>query len=218
MFARNYAEHYESLNQKKQYKKEIEFVYDWAHHPKRILDLGCGTAHYWQYYPEGVHVSGVERSSDMIALSAYKDRIAWHDVCIPGAFKKNGHKCDLVTALFDVMLYLPKHDWWKELPLSEGGYFIFDIWDKEKIERDGFKATYRAINGLARSITPFAHGPNSVKLRIELTDSRGLKETEVHQMFLYGIDDILEFAGKEFSIVDIKKTKEWRTWYKLKRK
>ncbi len=221
MFKEPYAKHYEKINKKKQYKKEINFVYEWGHNPKRILDLGCGTAGYWKHFPEKVQVHGVEKSKDMIDLSPYKRKISNMDVRDMAAYKKAmkivKQKYDMATALFDVIGYLDRNDWWKDIPLKENGYFIFDIWDKKKVVAEGFTRTIRVIDDIIRIITPKYSGGNRVQLTIDVM-TKTTETREIHEMFLYDDGDVFELAGDDFDIVDVKETEKWQKWYKLKRR
>lgn len=213
MFSKDYAKNYEILNQEKDYKKEIEFIYEWAKHPQKIFDLGCGTAHYWKYYPEGVQIIGVDQSKDMIEMSPYKSKIMHGDIT---AELKMKPYFDLVTSLFDVIGYMPNNDWWGKIPLKKDGYFIFDIWNKKKVLRDGFNVSIRWVNDLFRVISPIYHDENRVKFQIDLT-STTVCLREIHEMFLYDQEDIEELAGDDFEIVDIEETEKWQTFYKLKK-
>ena len=217
MFAQTYAKYYDLMNQDKHYKKEIEFVYKWADKPLSILDIGCGTASYWKYYPTSTYIKGFERSMPMGKMSTAlprKELITIGDVTTS---KFSFLPFDCSTALFDVINYIPKHDWWKNLPLKKGGYFIFDIWDKEKVDKMGFRMTIKAKGGITRIINPLRYDGKSVKLNVTLSNS-DFEETELHTMYVYSEKDIKKFCGKQFEIVDKKETKTWQTWLKLKRK
>ena len=216
MFAETYAKCYELLNREKNYKKEIEFVWEWGHRPKRILDLGCGVAHYWKYYPTGTELFGIEKSEDMRNVSEFKDRIFCYDITRIDPFFVS-KQFDLVTALFDVLGYVGRQDWWKYLPIAPGGYFIFDIWDKEKVAKEGFKISIRIIQDVIRIINPIYQDENKVRFEITLTSS-SLSLKEIHEMYLYDSDEIAEFAGDDFEVVDLKKTQRWQTWFKLKKR
>ena len=213
MFADTYARNYQSFNKDKPYRKEVEMVYRWAEKPKRILDLGCGTANYWKYYPKDTLVFGVEQSPAMVDASKYKRQI----LCCDTTKMVRAGRFGLVTALFDVINYIPDHSWWKDLPLDKGGYFIFDIWDKDKVKREGFKETMKYADGLWRIITPIDLDDTSVRLRVTLK-SPGFCVSEIHTMYFYDKEDILGFCGNEFKVVEVKPTERWQTWYKLQRK
>lgn len=210
MFSK-YAQYYDLFNSDKPYKKEIDFVYDWAERPSSIFDIGCGTANYWQYYPKETTLLGIDKSSSMISKD---ERIIHGDIAKLGKIRARFY---LATALFDVLNYIPRHDWWKNIPLREDGYFIFDTWDKEKVLKDGFKETSKTINGVSREITPLYWDNKNVFLRIDVSDGHN-HFCEEHRMFLHSHEDILKFCGDEFEVMEVKPTKTWQTWYKLRRK
>ena len=215
VFDKVYSQYYEIFNQDKPYKKEIEFVYRLAGKPKSIYDIGCGTANYWGFFPKNVFISGVEKSRDMGLKSKFHEKIAFgYDVTelIPHALEKY----DLATALFDVINYIQKHYWWKTLPIKKDGFFVFDIWDKEKVDKDGFRETFKRIGNVSRRITPSGYDGKSVSLKIEVFD--GDKTfSEIHKMYVYSQQDIEKFCGDEFEIVEVKETKTWQHWFKLRK-
>lgn len=205
-----YAQYYDLFNKDKDYKKEIEFVYEWAEKPKSVLDLGAGTGSYWKYYPKSVKLSGVDQSLEM----AKKEK-----AIVQGDITTHDYKgrVDCVTALFDVVNYVHKHDWWGKLPLEKGGYFIFDIWDKEKVDKQGFSRTVKTSGNALRIITPLEYTGREVKLKIDFEDSV-FSFSEIHTMYLYSQRDIERFCGDTFEIVEVKPTSNWQSWYKCRRK
>lgn len=209
-----YAEYYDLFHHKKPYRKECEFVYKWADKPKSILDLGCGTAQYWKYWPK-VDINGAELSQAMINKSPYKSKIFQCDAQNLPPFKR---EYDLVTMLFDVINYIPAHDWWARLPLKKGGFLIFDIWDAEKIKRQGFTHSLRKFDGISRKVTPLHFTwSRDIELKIQIND--GVSQfSENHKMYLYSHDDLLEFAGNAFHLIDIKETQSWQKWYKFQKR
>lgn len=217
MFADRYAHFFDEMNKGKDYKKEIKFIYKWAGKPKSILDIGCGTASYWKHYPKKVVMTGIEQSVNMISHSDYKEKIICSDIqrC---KFWKKKHEC--VTALFDVINYIPNHEWWKRIPIKKGGFLILDVWDKEKVDRDGFKSTIREVGNVERYIRPMSYDGHIVKFKIYLTgyQDREFFDVERHNMYVWSEREIRRFAGRYFKVVEIKKTKRWQTWWKLKRK
>lgn len=215
MFARHYAKYYSVLNSEKKYKDEIEFVYDWAGKPKEVLDIGCGTANYWKYFPGHVRIRGVERSEEMREASGLGEEVL--NIDIQNDRIKGVNRYGLITALFDVMNYIPVHNWWKRLPFRKNGTFIFDVWDKEKVDRDGFRRTDRIVGDVRRVIFPISYDGREVRLRVMLFGP-GFVHTEVHKMFLFSKKDIERFAGKCFEIEEVKKTEKWQSWYRLRRK
>jgi SAM-dependent methyltransferase len=229
----DYAKYYDVINRDKPYKKECKFIYKWADKPKSILDIGCGTANYWQYFP--IRPIGIEKSKEMIAQSKYQKCIIQADILNMSSISTmpcnraempfsdtNSQKTtpttfDCVIALFDVMNYLPSHDWWKSLPLKKGGYFIFDIWDSNKVKKDGFSDSTKIVNGIEREIYPWKQSKKAVFLIIFGQKDRPLFSPEIHLMFIYSAKDIQKFCGKEFHIEHVIPTKTWQTWYKLRR-
>ena len=211
MFAKNYAEYYDLFNQSKPYEEEIKFVYRWAENPKSIFDIGAGTGSYWKYYPPKIKISGIDLSKEM--LKNGDKRIVQGDI----TKYKHAGKVDCVTALFDVLNYVHKHDWWENLPLGNGGYFIFDIWDKEKVDKQGFSRTAKSVGNVTRIIKPIDYDGREVMLQIDIEDSKG-SFSEIHRMYLYSQRDIERFCGNDFDIFEIKPTGTWQLWFKLKRK
>jgi len=212
MFDKNYAAHYNTIYEKKPYQKDIEFIYSWAGEPLIILDLGCGTTNYWQYWKDS-YVFGVDKSNEMLSFS--KSNLIWNGDIQTFDYSKIKRTADCVTAIFDVINYLPKNDWWHKLPLRKDGNFIFDIWDKNKVDKENFKSTTLYGNGVVRCIYP-ERVDNTVTLRIRIrANNKTIKEN--HTMYLYSEEDIIKFCGKEFVVEDKKETKTWQTWYKLRK-
>jgi SAM-dependent methyltransferase len=217
MFAEIYAQYYDLFNDDKNYKKEIQFVNKWAKRPKTILDIGCGTAQYWRFFHPKQIINGIEQSPMMSGKSQFTRQIQTGNIM---RVKFPKVKYDCVTALFDVINYIPDHDWWKKLPIKRGGYFIFDIFDKEKVDRDGFQTTIKNRGNLERYIRPLEYNGKTAILKIYLTgyDAQDFFTSEKHKLFIWSMKDIKRFCDKQFEIVEVKKTKKWQTWIKLKRK
>ena len=218
MFAKTYAKYYDLLNSDKPYKKECAFVYKWAEKPKSIFDIGAGTGNYWKYYPSDVDMFGVDNSPEMTDRASELICIVYGDIM---RYKLHSqiHPCgyDCATALFNVINYIPKHDWWAEnINLKKGGYFIFDVWDKKKVDTSGFRMTIKSKSGITRIINPLSYDGKRVKLNVTLA-SADFEETELHTMYIYNEAEIKRFCGRQFKIVDKKETKTWQTFYKLRR-
>ena len=208
-----YAEVYNLINQGKPYKKECEFILQWANLPLNILDVGCGTAKYWEHFP--CEMVGIEKSQEMINQSPYSDRIINADI-MSMTNSDEVDKFECATALFDVVNYIPSLAWIKKLPIKKGGLFIFDLWDLNKIDRDGFKDTKRIEGNCTREIVSLRTSRKKVTLIIKVTV--GDKQfTEEHKMNLFSESDIFWAANKVFKIKEIKFTDTWQTWYLLQR-
>jgi SAM-dependent methyltransferase len=207
---------YETLYRTKPYRKEIKFVTEWANHPHRILDVGCGTANYWKYFPSDSEVFGIEQSKHMIDRSAYCDRIVRGNIMFPPPMHM---KFDCATALFNVVNYTHDQRWWKYLPLKKGGYFIFDAWDKRKVDAEGFHETIKVTKeGIRREITPKRISDSIVKLAIQCSQNGSVICTEHHEMYIFSHRDFLAFCGSTYEIVETKTGEGWQKWYKLLRK
>lgn len=219
MFAETYAKFYDSFNSDKDYKNEIHFVSRWANHPKSILDICCGTASYWKYFHPKTVISGIEQSCPMIRYSNYRDKILQANIMSCKMICSLNF--DAAICLFDAINYIPDHSWWNNLPIKQGGYFIFDIWDKDKVDKEGFRSTLVVRPHMERYIRPVSYNGKKAELKIYLTgydEGKDICETEIHKLYIWSEKDIRKFAKESFKIVEVKKTKRWQTWYKLKRK
>ena len=154
MFAERYARYYDTLNYGKDYKTEIEFIHKWAHKPHSILDLGCGTAKYWRYYPDSCLIFGIEKSSAMVKNSHHPNQIISGDIKTWVKHDPYNLRFDMATALFDVLNYIPENKWWKHIPLKKGGYFIFDIYNPKAVDTEGFRTTHKQTSEVMRTIEP----------------------------------------------------------------
>lgn len=210
MFDEHYARAYDALNDGKDYIAEAAFVYNWAGRPRTILDLGCGTARHWQYYPPHVLMRGIDASRNMRGQAGKPNHITIGDIrdIEYGLFAP----FECVTALYDVVNYVDDLSWVDRLPLKRGKFFIFDIWDYDKIKRDGFEKRRKAIKGFDRTITPHIKTKRKVLLDVQCN---GMAER--HDMTLWTLDDINACATK-YNLTDIKFTSTWQLWVKLQRK
>lgn len=218
MFAESYAKFYDVFNSKKPYRREVELVYRLAGKPRTIFDIGCGTASYWKHYPKSVELFGIDNSIAMVSEARRNGigKLYYGDVTKLFEWDRESH-FDCATALFDVLNYIPEHSWWKYIPVKKGGFFVFDIWNTQKIKKEGFRPTLKKFKGATRRITPIEVNDHFVDLIIDvLSDIRITQEK--HRMYLYSHEDIVKFCGRQFEIVDVIRTQNWQTWYKCKRK
>ena len=211
MFKKQYATYYDLFNSEKPYRRETQFVHNWAGKPNTIFDIGCGTACYWQYYPVGTCLMGVDKSEHMILNTK---NVICEDIT---KYKHKLKPFDCATAIFDVINYIPKHTWWKNIPIEKGGYFIFDVWDRDKVDNDGFQLSIKIKNGITRTISAIQYDKGSVDLRVEVSCG-SWSFFEDHKMYIHSHKDIKKFCGKKFDIVDIKETTKWQKWYKIRKK
>lgn len=210
-----YSFFYDQINSNRNFSFRCGVIEALAKNPKSILDIGCGTAHYWKYF-KAQKVQGIEISKQMISLSPYKENIVNADILTHDYHKMD--KYDAVTAVFDVMNYLPSHDFWHMLPIKKRGYFVFDIWNKSKILDEGFKTTTKSVGGISRTITPkVSRDMKTVRLNI-FCEGYGLEPIrETHTMYIYSPEDIQNFCGEHYKIRSVIHSASWETWYQLER-
>lgn len=224
MFEKKYSHYYDLFNSDKPYKDEIKFVYEWAEKPKSIFDIGAGTASYWKHYPQSVKLSGIERSAEMIQQKVGRGVLNQGDVMTLGRPKK---KYDCATALFDVLNYMPNLDWIDRIPVKRHGFFIFDVWDTDKIRREGFSVRTKKVGDFVRRITPLDDSgkpitgsrfvpTDHVNLLIEVCAGR-ISFKEKHTMYLHTMGDIERACGDDYIVMDTRATDTWQRWYKLAR-
>jgi len=151
-----YAEYYDLFNQDKPYKDEIKFVYNWADKPRWLFDIGCATGKYWKFYPKSINIFGVDKSQEM--LDKINDpRLVGYDAADIANYS-HIKKFDCATALFDVINYIPKHDWWKNLPIKKGGYLTVDDYAFWKIVL-GY--------GVKKAVDEFVRNHKKIDLRVD---------------------------------------------------
>lgn len=97
-----------------------------------LLELGCGTGALLGSLAEDMTVTGVDRSTQMLAIAttrATRARLVESDMT---TFALDT-KFDVVICVFDTVNHLPTFDLWRELfrrvreHLVEGGLFLFDV-------------------------------------------------------------------------------------------
>ncbi|MDI3545095.1 MAG: hypothetical protein PWQ96_2396 [Clostridia bacterium] len=143
VFKKEYALVYDYLYQDKDYEKECDFLEaifkKYQLHPKSILDLGCGTGgHALILAKRGYQVTGVDRSSEMLAIAKEK---AKNFGCKIDFYEKSiqelsiNKKFEVVIAMFAVMSYQTNNNdlflacKTAKQHLKQGGIFIFDAWN-----------------------------------------------------------------------------------------
>jgi len=213
-----YAEVYDLFRDEEELKKDAATVLELAASPRTILDIGCGTATHWKYYPPSVvKLSGVERSPEMIARSEFKNKITCRDLTDLRCYKQMLY-VDVVTALFNVMNYVSNFFWWQYLPVTMGQYLVFDVWDYDKIQKEGFSQTVKRAGAWRRTITPLSVKSDRAVLTLDFfNEDTGKSFSETHVMYLYTAEDFFAACKKRFTVVKIKDTDRWKTWYAFRR-
>jgi len=221
-FGREYSNAYDILYRNKDYEKECDFleaVFRRRKRPvRRILDLGCGTGgHALILAKRGYEVTGVDRSSTMLALARRK-ALREH---LPTRFINKDIRSlmiddsfDAVIAMFAVMGYQVSNDDVAAVcatarkHLAGDGVFVFDCWNgsavitqRPSIETRRVKLDSR--NTIIRRTEPALNVLNhTVRVRFRLkamqhgrARSVGREEHVVRFFFPQEISRYLELAG-----------------------
>jgi SAM-dependent methyltransferase len=221
VFRKQYASAYDYLYQDKGYKKECDFLETLFRKlgikVDTILDLGCGTGGHAVILAErGYKISGVDRSSEMLATAREKAKnaglkIDFYESSIQD-FNLN-KKFDAVISMFAVMSYQTEND---DLALAckaakrhlkPKGIFIFDAWNGLAVMTDPPTQRVKEVSMgdeyIIRITNPqlnmFFHTVNTDFKVLKLKKERLISETEeTHKMrFLFPqeIKYFLEVAG-----------------------
>jgi SAM-dependent methyltransferase len=232
VFGEDYSEYYDLLYADKDYVAEVAFVRDiiQRHKPnaRSILDLGCGSArHAVEFARAGLMVTGVERSSDMIARA--KDRIGRlsPDLCglltlVEGDATNYAAttRYDVVVSLFHVVSYQTSNNALAgifrcaRLALSASGIFVFDFWygpavlTKQPAVRVRRVATPNVrLTRIAEPEHQFDRNVVNIKYTIMTVDQRnGRSEemVEVHSMRYLFLPEIEMLASQhDFEVIEV---------------
>ena len=177
----NYAQFYDTLYQEKDYAAECDFIEQifvrYAGKPiKTILDLGCGTGgHALPLAQRGYHVTGVDRSEQMLAsaraksavggqppaLSASAGSVVFHQADI--RHLDLGQTFDAVISMFAVISYMTSNDdlvaafRTARRHLQPGGLFIFDAWSGLAVLTERPQDRYKIVEANGERIIRFVH-------------------------------------------------------------
>jgi SAM-dependent methyltransferase len=132
-----YSKYYDLLYRDKDYHRESEYIVDvlsrFGFDGKHIMEFGSGTGKHANILTElGFHVSGIEKSADMIAQANVNDMFSLMQGDIRNI--RLGYQFDAVLSLFHVMSYQIEnedvHSVFSNasLHLKPGGLFVFDVW------------------------------------------------------------------------------------------
>ena len=149
MVFNQYAQFYDLIYKRKNYKRECDFLEEIFQQygprlPRTILDLGCGTGnHMLPFLRRGYEVTGVDQSPQMIKIAERKFRHLKKAKLIQDhleSFVLN-KKFDVLICVFSVINYLVDEK--KILQflrnarehMTKRSLFIFDFWNKEAVER-----------------------------------------------------------------------------------
>lgn len=215
----DYAKYYNLIYNDKNYKKEAEFVYNWANKPKTILELGCGTGQHAKYWVNKANiVYAVDSSQEMLNYAFQHNKIKY--MCSSFQDLEFTMNFDCVFALFNVMGYTLLEYSLPKIPVAKNGYFIFDIWDADKFKKypptprvkDFCLASYRVA--IPKQMTK-----RLLQIDYIIVDNKQITAFERHFVQGYFREDIEKLCRLHgYKIVGIEKTKDWPCWYKLQKK
>src|SRR3990167_2386597 len=147
----DYAQFYNLIYQRsKDYRLEADMVYRWAGNPESIVDLGCGTGLHHKYWK--CVVFGIDRAAKMLALTKPNNHRIYARADIEKDIILHKHYC--YTALFNVIGYCNLESIISQMQQPAGGIFIFDIWDKAKVDKEPFNTIVKKFKWGKVSITP----------------------------------------------------------------
>lgn len=135
----DYSKYYDLLYKDKNYKEESNYVLQKLKsinpNVHSVLELGCGSGNHAQYLcSNGLVVTGIERSEDMIAEALKKNITDFSPIHGDISNYKVEKKFDAAISLFHVISYLNNNEdlisCFKNTydHLNSGGIFLFDIW------------------------------------------------------------------------------------------
>jgi SAM-dependent methyltransferase len=232
VFGGNYSEYYDLFYAYKDYAAEVRFVRDiiQRHKPnaRSILDLGCGSArHAVEFARAGLMVTGVERSSDMIARA--KDRIGRLSADLrPLLTLVQGDatnytasiRYDAVVSLFHVVSYQTSNDALAGIfrcarsALPAGGLFIFDFWygpavltKQPAVRVTRVTAPNFRLTRIAEPEHQFNRNVVDVKYTLITVDERNRRSeeiVEVHSMRYFFLPEIEMLASQhDFEVIEV---------------
>lgn len=226
VFGSQYSSLYDSLYRDKNYSKEVNFIEKvFQKHFKKgnvscVLDLGCGTgSHDLILSQRGYHVTGVDRSLEMISLAqkktiGMKNSVRYIHSDITSLHLKK--KYDAVISMFAVMGYQTDNESLKcacdtaRRHLKPGGIFLFDCWNGVAVLQDPPHEKMKEVNTsgqtgnrVIRYTRPVLHGfDHMVEINFQvfvIKEGRIIRETrESHFMRFFFPKEIryyLESAG-----------------------
>lgn len=138
-----YSQYYDLLYQDKDYKREVDFVFNLLKKQtpslNSIIDFGCGTGkHDYHFAKMGLDVTGIDLSEEMISEAKQNTPLELEKKLNFGIGDftnfRNNKKYDAVVSLFHVMSYqneninIQNSIKTAKAHLNKGGIFLFDCW------------------------------------------------------------------------------------------
>jgi SAM-dependent methyltransferase len=241
VFGRKYASNYDLFYAHKDYSAEAAFVRDVLHrhnpHANSMLEFGCGSArHAVEFVRAGFHVTGIDRSTEMIALGQKRRKSLSPqlrkrlNLMAGDAIKfRSTVNFDLVVSLFHVVSYQTTNEALLGMfgsartSLNPGGLFVFDFWHGPAVLTERPQVRVKRITTSSHNVTRIAEpehqvNRNVVDVRytfISVDRETGFAEqhVETHSvryLFLPEIELLAAYSG--FEIVE---AGEWLTGISL---
>ena len=209
---KTYSKFYNIIYANKDYKGEADWVYQMADQPQTIIDLGCGTGRHAKYWCKKAQVIGVDSSPEMLKLAYQHPNISYKCKDIMD-FKTKG-KVDCVTALFNVAGYIELDELLCGMKyLKKDGYFIFDCWDNEAVEKDPPKPTIFQSKNITKVVVP-QFGDYQV---VTFKNNKFVCQ-EDHKVREYSYEEIDNLCWNlGWKLVYTRKGTGYKRWYKLQK-
>src|SRR5438105_125592 len=178
-------------------------------HPKRILDVCCGTGTMCQLLDtEGFQMTGIDLSQPMIDRAREKALQTMKTIrfeCMDAATFDLGETYDAAYSFFDSLNYITDPAKLKRAlkrvskHLSPGGSFIFDLNTAYAFEAKMFDQRNRSNNAKVKYEWHGDYDPETRLIKVQMQFWKGKEElTEVHVQRAYTDEEIrafLEAAG-----------------------
>ena len=235
MVFEKYAHYYNLLYKDKDYQAETDYILSLIkkYQPDtiKVLEFGAGSGIHGRILAnEGFHVSGIERSQEMIGLghssNQGKDQIT-NFSCTQGDCTSTilGDDFDAVISLFHVLSYQTSNEEVLAMlknahrQLKPGGVFIFDYWYAPAVWHIGPTLRIKRVSNQQLAITRIAEpecfrDQNIVYVNyqtfVEDLKSKHISEIkETHEMRAFETEEIKEFASESgFALLH---SEEWLT-------
>ena len=235
MVFEKYAQYYDLLYQDKDYRAETYYILSlikkYQPETTKILEFGSGSGLHGRILANaGFHVSGIERSQEMIdmGLSSNQEKSQnSHFSCTQGDCTSTilGDDFDAVISLFHVLSYQTSNEEVLAMlknahrQLKPGGIFIFDYWYAPAVWYLGPTLRVKRVQnqqlGIIRIAEPECfRDQNIVKVNYqtfvkELKSNQISEIKETHEMRAFETDEIEEFADQNgFTLLH---SEEWLT-------
>jgi SAM-dependent methyltransferase len=237
VFGGQYAANYDLFYAQKDYPAEAAFIKDVLHRHNPIansmVEFGCGSArHAVEFVRAGFHVTGIDRSADMIALGQQRRK------SLPPQLREKLNlmqgdavgfrltvNADSVVSLFHVVSYQTSNEALVGIfdaartTLIPGGLFVFDFWYGPAVLTERPQVRIKRITTSSHNLTRIAepeHHINRAVVDVRYTlisvdRETGLAEQQVEThsvryLFLPEIELLAAHSG--FEIVEVG---EWLT-------